>query len=159
MPDIKLDEIDLKILSTLQENGRTKRNKLAEEVKLSIPSVSERLRKLEASGVICGYHTVLEARSVGLEVTAFIFLTTESSKFYAKIIERANEHAEILECHAITGDGSHILKIRTESTETLENLLSKIQAWPGVVNTRTDVVLSSPKETNVLPLSQLKNKL
>ncbi len=159
MPDIKLDEIDLKILSTLQDNGRTKRNKLAEEVKLSIPSVSERLRKLEESGVILGYHSVLDARSVGLEVTAFIFLTTESSKFYAKIIERATEHDEILECHAITGDGSHILKIRTESTETLENLLSKIQAWPGVVNTRTDVVLSSPKETNVLPLSQLKNKL
>ena len=156
MPDIKLDEIDLKILSTLQENGRTKRNKLAEEVKLSIPSVSERLRKLEESGVILGYHSVLDARSVGLEVTAFIFLTTESSKFYAKIIERATEHDEILECHAITGDGSHILKIRTESTETLENLLSKIQSWPGVVNTRTDVVLSSPKETNVLPLSQLK---
>ncbi len=156
MPDIKLDEIDLKILSTLQNNGRTKRNKLAEEVKLSIPSVSERLRKLEESGVILGYHSVLDARSVGLEVTAFIFLTTESSKFYAKIIERATEHDEILECHAITGDGSHILKIRTESTETLENLLSKIQAWPGVVNTRTDVVLSSPKETNVLPLSQLK---
>ena len=156
MPDIKLDEIDLKILSTLQNNGRTKRNKLAEEVKLSIPSVSERLRKLEESGVILGYHSVLDARSVGLEVTAFIFLTTESSKFYAKIIERATEHDEILECHAITGDGSHILKIRTESTETLENLLSKIQSWPGVVNTRTDVVLSSPKETNVLPLSQLK---
>jgi len=156
MPDIKLDEIDLKILSTLQDNGRTKRNKLAEEVKLSIPSVSERLRKLEESGVILGYHSVLDARSVGLEVSAFIFLTTESSKFYAKIIERAAEHEEILECHAITGDGSHILKIRTESTETLENLLSKIQAWPGVVNTRTDVVLSSPKETNVLPLSQMK---
>jgi len=156
MPDIKLDEIDLKILSTLQNNKRTKRNKLAEEVKLSIPSVSERLRKLEESGVILGYHSVLDARSVGLEVTAFIFLTTESSKFYAKIIERATEHEEILECHAITGDGSHILKIRTESTETLENLLSKIQAWSGVVNTRTDVVLSSPKETNVLPLSQLK---
>ena len=156
MPDIKLDEIDLKILNTLQNDGRTKRNKLAEEVNLSIPSVSERLRKLEESGVILGYHSVLDARSVGLEVTAFIFLTTESSKFYAKIIERATEHEEILECHAITGDGSHILKIRTESTETLENLLSKIQAWPGVVNTRTDVVLSSPKETNVLPLSQLK---
>ncbi len=159
MPDIKLDEIDLKILSTLQNNGRTKRNKLAEEVKLSIPSVSERLRKLEESGVILGYHSVLDARSVGLEVSAFIFLTTESSKFYAKIIERANEHEEILECHAITGDGSHILKVRTESTETLESLLSKIQAWPGVLNTRTDVVLSSPKETDVLPLSQMKNKL
>ena len=158
MSDIKLDEIDLKILRSLQNNGRTKRNKLAEEVKLSIPSVSERLRKLEEAGVIRGYHTLLDARSVGLEVTAFIFLTTESSKFYSKIIERATEHEEILECHAITGDGSHILKVRTESTETLEKLLSKIQAWPGVANTRTDVVLSSSKETNVLPLSQLKNK-
>ena len=156
MSDIKLDEIDLKILRSLQNNGRTKRNKLAEEVKLSIPSVSERLRKLEEAGVIRGYHTLLDARSVGLEVTAFIFLTTESSKFYSKIIERATEHEEVLECHAITGDGSHILKVRTESTETLEKLLSKIQAWPGVVNTRTDFVLSSSKETNILPLSQLK---
>lgn len=128
MPDIKLDEIDLKILKTLQTNGRTKRNRLAEDVKLSIPSVSERLRKLEESGVIRGYHTLLDARSVGLEVTAFIFLTTESSKFYAKIIERAKEHEEILECHAITGDGSHLLKVRTANTAALEQLLSRIQA-------------------------------
>ena len=92
MPDIKLDEIDLKILSTLQNSGRTKRNKLAEEVQLSIPSESERLRKLEESGVILGYHSVLDARSVGLEVTAFIYLPQEPSKFYAKIILHATEH-------------------------------------------------------------------
>ncbi|NIV92219.1 winged helix-turn-helix transcriptional regulator [candidate division KSB1 bacterium] len=152
----KLDKIDLKILETLQAHGRTKRNELAELVSLSLPSISERLRKLEEAGIIRSYHAVLEARKVGLEVTAFIFITSESSKYYPKIIEQATKKDEILECHAITGEGSHILKVRTQNTETLEKLLSEIQTWPGVVNTRTDVVLSSPKETTVLPLKYLK---
>ncbi|MFQ5637812.1 MAG: Lrp/AsnC family transcriptional regulator, partial [bacterium] len=107
------------------------------------------------SGLIRGYHAVLEPRKAGLEVTAFIFITSESPKFYPKIIERAGAHNEILECHAITGDGSHILKVCTESTASLEKLLSEIQAWPGVLNTRTDVVLSSPKETTILELKYL----
>ncbi|MBV6477353.1 MAG: hypothetical protein HGGPFJEG_00091 [Ignavibacteria bacterium] len=54
---------------------------------------------------------------------------------------------DILECHAITGEGSHILKIRTENTSSLEKLLSKIQSWPGVKSTKTNLVLSSHKET------------
>jgi Lrp/AsnC family leucine-responsive transcriptional regulator len=54
---------------------------------------------------------------------------------------------DILECHAITGDGSHLLKVRTKNTESLEKLLAKIQAWNSVVNTRTNLVLSTSKET------------
>ncbi len=156
MPRLKLDDIDVHLLQILQVHGRTKRNQLAEEVNLTIPSVSERLRKLETNGVIQAYRTLVDARKVGLEVTAFIFLTAESSKYYDKIIEKALAHEEILECHAITGDGSHLLKVRTQSTATLERLLSQIQTWPGVVNTRTDVVLSSPKESTVLPLKYLQ---
>jgi Lrp/AsnC family leucine-responsive transcriptional regulator len=152
----KLDAIDLQILEVLQAQGRTKRNELAEQVKLSIPAVSERLRKLEERGIIRSFNAVLEARKVGLEVTAFIFVMTESSTFYPEIIKRAAAHEEILECHAITGEGSHILKARTRSTATLEKLLSQIQSWPGVTNTRTSIVLSSPKETTVLPLTHLK---
>jgi Lrp/AsnC family leucine-responsive transcriptional regulator len=148
----KLDAIDLKLLEILQTQGRTKRNELAEVVGLSIPSVSERLHKLEKAGVICGYNALLNARKVGLEVMAIIFLTTESSKHYASIIEKAQANEEILECHAITGEGSHLLKVRTNSTESLERLLSEIQSWAGVVNTKTSVVLSSPKETTILPL-------
>lgn len=155
----KLDEIDLKLLEILQIHGRTKRNELSERVKLSIPSVSERLRKLEEAGIVRSFNAVLEARKVGLEVTAFIFLTAESSNFYAKIIEKALAHDEVMECHAITGEGSHLLKVRTESTASLERLLSQIQAWPGVLNTRTDIVLSSPKESTVLPLKQLQRIL
>jgi Lrp/AsnC family leucine-responsive transcriptional regulator len=151
----KLDAIDLQILEILQSHGRTKRNELADRVKLSIPAVSERLRKLEERGIIRSYNAVLNGRKIGLEVTAYIFLMSESSTHYSQIIERAMAHPEILECHAITGEGSHLLKARTQSTATLERLLSQIQSWPGVKNTRTSVVLSSPKETTVLPLAHL----
>lgn len=158
MRNHKFDEIDIKLISLLQKQGRTKRNELAEAVQLSIPSVSERMRKLEEGGFIRGYNAIIEPKAIGLEVTAFIFLTAESSKFYPGIIEHAAEQEEILECHAITGDGSHILKVRTQSTTTLEVLLSRIQSWPGVINTRTDIVLSSPKESTVLPTKHLPMK-
>ncbi len=154
----KIDAIDIQILQTLQLQGRTKRNELAEQVKLSIPAVSERLRKLEERGVIRGYHAVLDGRKVGYGLTAFIFIASDSPSHYAKIIERASAHPEILECHAITGDGSHLLKIKTHSTETLEKLLAQIQAWPGVTNTRTHVVLSSPKEESVITLKHLHSE-
>lgn len=149
----KLDAIDLQILHTLQARGRTKRNELAEQVKLSIPAVSERLRKLEERGVIRGYHAVLDGRKVGYGLTAFIFISCDSPSHYPKVIERASAHPEILECHAITGEGSHLLKIKTHSTETLEKLLAQIQSWPGVINTRTNVVLSSPKEETIIALA------
>ena len=149
----KLDGIDLKILEILQARGHTKRSELAEEVKLSIPTVSERIRKLREAGFIRSINAVLEASRVHLEVTAFIMVSSESPGCYPKIIERAATFDEILECHAITGEGSHLLKIRTHNTTTLEKLLSEIQSWPGVSTTRTNVVLSTHKETTVLPLT------
>ena len=149
----KLDKIDLKILEILQVRGQTTRSELAEEVKLSIPSVSERIRKLSESGFIRSINAILDARKVHLEVTAFILVSSDSPGYYAKIIERAATFDEILECHAITGAGSHLLKVRTHNTATLEKLLSEIQSWPGVSTTRTNVVLSTQKETTVLPLN------
>ena len=157
MPNEKLDRIDITILSILQERGRTKRNELAETVHLSIPAVSERLRKLEDRGVVMSYNAILDPHKVGMGLTAFIFLTSESSTFYSQIIEKAQNEAEILECHAITGVGSHILKVRTQTTQTLEQLLSRIQSWPGVTNTQTDVVLSSSKELTTVSLAHLKH--
>tara|TARA_B100000315_G_C14144270_1_gene392747 strand:+ start:73 stop:564 length:492 start_codon:yes stop_codon:yes gene_type:complete len=151
----KLDQIDLRILEILQVCGRTRHSKVAEEVKLSVPSVGERIRKLEEAGLIRSVNAILEARKVGLEVSAFIFLVSESSEHYVDIIECASGLDEVLECHSVTGDGSHLLKIRTHNTATLEQLLSEIQSWPGVTNTRTNIVLSSHKETSALSLSYL----
>jgi Lrp/AsnC family leucine-responsive transcriptional regulator len=154
----KIDEIDLHLLDILQAHGRTKRNELAEKVNLSLPAVSERLRRLEEHGVIRCFATVLQPQRLGLDITAFIFVSVESSSYYEGFIRRAAKVDEIQECHAITGDGSHLLKVRTQNTATLEKLLSTVQAWPGVKNTKTNLVLSSPKETASVPLSHLKGQ-
>ena len=151
-----LDDIDIQILDILQSKGRTRRNELAEEVGLSLPSVSERLRKLEEAKIITGYSAIVSPRKLGKDITAFIHVLIDSSKHYANFIDHANATVEILECHAITGEGSHILKIRTENTSTLEKLLAKIQSWLGVTGTRTHLVLSSPKETTKISLSHVK---
>ncbi len=148
-----MDEIDVKILMKLQENGRIHRNSLAEIVGLSLPSLSERMKKLEESGYITGYIAVVNPKKVGKDVTAFITVTIDTSKHYHAFIEHAVATQEILECHAITGDGSHLLKVRTENTTTLEKLLSKIQSWAGVTGTRTQLVLSSSKESFQLSIN------
>jgi Lrp/AsnC family leucine-responsive transcriptional regulator len=142
-----LDDIDAKLLEILQRKGRTSRIDLAESVGFSVPSVSERLRKLEESGHITGYHASVNPAKLGIDICAFITVTLNSSKQFAQFIEHARAVDEILECHAVTGEGSHLLKVRTENTESLERLLGRIQSWPGVLATRTNLVLSSSKET------------
>jgi Lrp/AsnC family leucine-responsive transcriptional regulator len=142
-----LDDTDVQILNHLQDNGRAQRNKLAEMVGLSVPSVSERMRKLEERHMIEGYHAILNPKAFNLDITAFIFVEVDGSGRYPEFVKRAAQDEEVLECHSITGDGSHILKIRTKNTETFERLLSRIQTWDGVKKTRSNVVLSSYKET------------
>jgi Lrp/AsnC family transcriptional regulator, leucine-responsive regulatory protein len=150
-----IDEIDILMLTKLQKDGRTQRNKLAEMVDLSVPSVSERMRKLEEKHLIEGYYAVLNAKAFHLDITAFIFVEVDSSVLYKSFVETAIQEDEIQEVHSITGDGSHVLKIRTKNTGSLERLLSKIQSWNGVKRTRSNIVLSSFKETREIPLNDI----
>ncbi len=147
-----LDETDIKILEELQSNGRARRNKIAEIVNLSVPSVSERMKKLEDRKLIEGYYAVLNPRDFDFDITAMIFVEVDNSSYYRGFIESVEKEDEILECHSITGDGSHFLKIRTYNAASLEKLLSKIQAMPGVKKTRSNIVLSTYKETRAIPL-------
>lgn len=147
-----LDAVDLKILDALQDNGRIRRNDLAEIVGLSLPSISERMRKLEEAGYITGYVAKLDAKKLGKDIMAFIFVQIDSSKHYQSFIDHAGSNEEIIECHAVTGEGSHLLKIRTENTSSLERLLGRIQTWQGVVGTRTHLVLSTSKESTRVKL-------
>ncbi|MEZ4700697.1 MAG: Lrp/AsnC family transcriptional regulator [Rhodothermales bacterium] len=146
----RIDEIDVKILSLLQAQGRMKRNRIAEEVGLSVPSVSERMRKLEERGVITGYYAVVNAKRLHIDITAFIRVRVENSDGYPDFVRRASEMSEVQEVHSITGEGSHILKIRTRNTTTLEQLLARIQSWPSVQGTSTSIVLSTYKETRAI---------
>lgn len=152
----QLDDIDIMLIDILQKNGRTRRNDLAQAVDLSIPSVSERLKKLEENGIITGYTAFVDPKKVGKDITAFINVTVDSSKHYNSFIDHAKATDEVLEIHSVTGSGTHLIKIRTENTSTLEKLLSKIQAWSGVVNTTTSIVLSTMKETNKIKINKTK---
>ena len=145
-----LDELDLKILRTLQQNGRTKRNELADHVQLSVPSVSERLKKLEDNKIIEGYYTKVNRQTFGYDILAFILVMMDSSKHYKDLIKHVEKHPSILECHSVLGEGSHLLKVLVKNTEALEKLLSEIQTWPGVTGTKTTYVLSTLKETTAI---------
>ncbi|HZY10860.1 MAG TPA: Lrp/AsnC family transcriptional regulator [Bacteroidota bacterium] len=151
-----LDDIDLKIVDLLQTNGRTRRNDIAELVGLSLPSTGDRLRKLEDAGYITGYYAKVDPKKFGKDITAFIFISMDTSKHYNSFLDHAKTIDDILECHAITGEGSHILKIRTENTASLEKLLARIQSWHGVTGTKTHLVLSTSKETTHIKTSSIK---
>ena len=110
------------------------------------------LRKLEDRGILKQYTAVLEPKRLGWDVTAFIFVGINGSRHFPEFRTRVAETPEIQECHSVTGQGSHLLKIRVENTVALEQLLAKLQAWPGVQWTNTSIVLSTVKETSVLPL-------
>ncbi len=147
-----MDITDLKILDILQENGRTKRSVIAEEVGLSLPSLSERLKKLEEHGVIEGYYTKLNKKFFNFDIMAFITVIAASSKNYGLLQENVEKTPEIIECYSVLGEGSHILKAVVRDTSSLEKLLGKIQSWPGVSRTVTSFVLSTIKETTKLQI-------
>jgi len=142
-----LDELDLKILRRLQSNGRTKRNVLSEHVGLTIPSVSDRLKKLEESGIIEGYYAKVKRQAFGFDILAFILVMMDSSKHYKDLIKHVEKNPNVIECYSVLGEGSHILKVSVRNTESLEKLLSEIQTWTGVISTKTTYVLSTIKET------------
>ena len=147
----KLDATDVQILDRLQRDGRAKRTELAEAVGLSIPSVSDRMRKLEARGVLTGYYATVDAKRLGRDVTAFVFVQSSGSDHYGEFVATVTALDEVQELHSVTGDGSHVVKVRVRNTTALERLLARLQAVPGVRGTRTSLVLSTHKESTFVP--------
>ena len=152
-----LDEVDCKILDAVQKNGRVRRSDLAELVGLSLPAASDRLRKLEERGFILGYTAVLDHQKFDKDVTAFVHVFVDTSRHYEDFLKHVDGNPEILECHAITGEGTHLLKIRTTNTSSLERVLSQIQSWKEVQRTRTSIVLSTRKETLNIAITDSHN--
>ncbi len=145
-----LDQIDLKILSILQNNGRCHLAEIAKEVDLSSPAVMERVKKLETSGIIKGYQAVLDPKKVGKDVTAFVGVSVAHQKYIDDFAAFMTSQRDVLECHHVTGEESFILKVKTTNTESLEKILGEIRSLEGVTGTVTKVVLSSVKESQRL---------
>ena len=142
---MKIDKTDKKILDILQQDGRVSASNIASELGISIPTVTDRIKKLQDSGIIKGIHAVLDPKPLGLDVAAIITLISESSLHYKELTRAAEKTPEVLQCLSTTGKGSHMLFVVSNNSSTLEDLLRKIQSWPGVIRTETQIVLSDYK--------------
>ena len=126
---------------------------IAGEVELSAPAVMERVKKLEAGGVIKGYQALLDSKKVGKDVTAFIGVSVGNHGDIDKFATQMLQHHDVLECHHVTGDESFILKVKSANTGSLEKLLGEIRSVEGVTRTVTKIVLSTAKESQTLELN------
>jgi Lrp/AsnC family transcriptional regulator, leucine-responsive regulatory protein len=152
---IELDEIDFGILSILQENCRVSLAKIGEQVGLSSPSVIERVKKLEDNGVIRGYHAQLDARRLGVDITAFIGVYVSHPRLIDRFEDAVRAMEDVLECHHVTGEYTLLLKVKTNNTSSLEALISRLRSIDGVEKTETMVVLSTNMERSQLRLGRV----
>ncbi len=141
-----IDKTDLKILYILQNDGRRRLADIAEEVELSAPAVMERVKKLEATGVIRGYQALIDGKKVGKDITAFIGVSVGNQRDIDKFAAQMLRDPDVLECHHVTGEESFVLKVKAANTASLEKLLGQIRSVEGVTRTVTKVVLSTAKE-------------
>ncbi len=140
-----MDSLDYKILCCLKENARENATNIGAKINLSTSAVIERIKKLEASGLIQQYTTIINQNISGRDLTAFISVRLEHPKFNETFCSIIDQQDEIVECHYIAGDFDFILKVVTSSAQTLEERLNFIKSLSGVSLTRTSVVLSTNK--------------
>ncbi len=140
-----MDAIDYKILRCLRENARQKASAISENINLSVSAVIERMHKMEASGIIERYTVVLDKKKMGNDMTALMEVSLEHPKFYEGFTEKIQGHENVLSCDYLTGDFDFMLKIITDSSETLERVHREIKSIAGVSSTRTFFVLKNVK--------------
>jgi Lrp/AsnC family transcriptional regulator, leucine-responsive regulatory protein len=141
---------DAKILAVLQRDGRRPYADLGSEVGMSGPSAHERVKKLEARGVIRGYAAIVDPRAVGYDILAFSWITQAPGTTRHDLSEAFATIPEIEECHHITGEADYLIKVRARDTRDLERVLRLVQSTPNVFQTETDVVFSSGFERRPL---------
>ena len=147
-----MDAIDIAILRRLMERARTTWAELGSLLGLSAPAAADRVRKLEEAGVIRGYAALVDPEAAGCGLGAFVSVTLERADDRGAFLDLVRTQPEVLECCHIAGAEDYVLKIRCADTRALERLISdRIKSVAGV-RTRTGVILSTVKETQVLPV-------
>jgi Lrp/AsnC family leucine-responsive transcriptional regulator len=146
----RISSNDSRILEILQRDGRRPYADLGAEVGMSGPSAHERVKKLEARGVIRGYAAIVDPTAIGYDILAFSWITQAPGTTSHDLTEAFAAIPEIEECHHITGEADYLIKVRARDTRDLERVLRAVQATPNVFQTETDVVFSSGFERRPL---------
>lgn len=146
-----MDDIDRDIIELLRGNARLSYAELARQVGLSAPAVHERVGKLEASGVVRGYHAEVDPEAIGLGVTAIIGIVQQSGRESDEVMEQLRVQPEIESCYFMAGEESFLLTARVGTIAELEQLIMRLNRIPGVASTRTAIALSTKWESRHRP--------
>jgi Lrp/AsnC family leucine-responsive transcriptional regulator len=143
-----LDAANLRLLSELQVDPRLSMSELGRRVGMSAPAVTERVQRLEAAGVIAGYRMDVDPAALGMPVTALVRIRPGPGQL-PKIARAAQETAQVVECHRITGEDCFLLKVHAPSIAELEEILDRFLLFG---QTTTSIVVSTPVPARPLPL-------
>jgi Lrp/AsnC family leucine-responsive transcriptional regulator len=145
-----MNPIDRRLVLAMRDNARATYAELARAVGLSAPAVHERVRRLEQTGVITGYHAAVSPAALGLGVTALVSLYLTELAEQDEVGEALREVPEIEDCWFVAGDEAFIVKVRTTDVDALERFLGVLRRTRGVSRTRTTVVLSARWESRLV---------
>ncbi|HHP7242133.1 MAG TPA: Lrp/AsnC family transcriptional regulator [Cyclobacteriaceae bacterium] len=151
----KLDQIDRKILEILQKNAKITNAQLSKDIGLSPAPTLERVKKLEAMGIIKSYHAKLDTERIGLGVNTFVHVTLKghNKTNIDKFINEINKIDEVIECHHITGSGDFILKVIAKDIVSYQKLmLEQVSDIDIVDSLQSMVILSTFKDSKILPI-------
>lgn len=121
-----MDQIDIKILGLMHENARIPIAEMSRQIAMSQPAVTERIRKLEDQGVIAGYKAQLSPSKLGMYATAFVLFRTNRCPDFTAFCETS---AEVVDLYRISGDHNFLLKVVTETPESLAAFLDSCNAF------------------------------
>lgn len=138
-----MDAVDRKIIDALRLDGRATYAELGRQVGLSASAVHERVGKLEATGVILGYHAVVDPGAVGLGVTALVGIHPTDTADDEEVAAELGRLPEVESCYTVAGDDAFVVKVRVATVDQLERTLVRLRRIGGVSRTRTTVVLST----------------
>lgn len=138
-----VDDIDRRLVAALLDDARTSYADLARQVGLSSPSVLERVRRLERSGVLRGYTAVVDSAQLGLGVSALVAVHQREDAEQEELAISLADVPEVEDCWSVAGEEAFVVKVRVEDVDALERTLGVLRRIPSVARTRTTVVLSS----------------
>jgi Lrp/AsnC family leucine-responsive transcriptional regulator len=153
-----LDAIDLAILDALQRDGRLSVVALAKSVGLSATPCAERVRALEAAGVIGGYAASLDAARLGLGLLVFIEIAIDrtSQDAFQQFRQAVAKVPQVQECHMVAGGFDYLLKVRVADMSAYRVFLGEVLSRvPGIRETRSYAVMERVKESSAVDLSHL----
>jgi DNA-binding Lrp family transcriptional regulator len=162
MPGSRLDEIDRKILSELQADGRMTNVELAKRVGISAPPCLRRVRTLEEQGYINGYHAKVNARALGFEVQVFamVGLNSQAEADLSAFEARCRAWPLVRECHMLNGEIDFILKCVAPDLSTFQTFLTEeLTAAANVASVKTSLVIRGAKDEPGVPFDVLEDRL